>query len=226
MRIYAHRGASAERPENTLSAFQRALDIGCPGIELDVHLTLDSVPVVIHDATLDRTTTGTGDVAMITVADLRALDAGSGERVPTLAEALTLVAGSVHVDIEVKAPAAADAVVSEAARHRDLDWVMSSFDHDVLRHVRSRDAGVQLWPLAVGATDEVIATARDLGSSVIAISEAGIDVDVAEYVSRQGLACWAWTVNDPRRAAVLASWSVFGLCSDDPALLLGHGPVA
>jgi glycerophosphoryl diester phosphodiesterase len=220
MRIYAHRGASAERPENTLGAFRRALEIGSHGVELDVHLSRDGVPVVIHDGTLDRTTGGSGEVAAADLATLRTLDAGDGERIPTLGEVLALVAGRAHVDIEVKAPAAAEAVLAEAAKHHRLAWAMSSFDHDALRHVRAKDASAELWPLGIGASDDVLAAARELESPVIAISDAGIDADVNEYVQGEGLACWVWTVNDPERAAVLATWGVHGLCSDDPALLL------
>ncbi len=137
-KVYGHRGASAEFPENTLAAFRRALELGVAGIELDVHLSADGVPVVIHDETVDRTTNGEGAVAGLTVAHLRELDAGQGEYVPTLAEVLDLVGDRVHVDIEVKANAAGEAVLREV-RGRDTRWVISSFDWDVLRYVRSVD---------------------------------------------------------------------------------------
>jgi len=151
MRIYAHRGASAEQPENTLASFHRALDLGVQGIELDVHLSRDGVPVVIHDTTLDRTTDGHGEVAAFDIADLQRLDAGGGEAIPTLREVLELVSGQTHVDIEVKAGCAADAVLDEVANHHDLAGLMSSFDHDVLRYVHSAHPHVELWPLTVSA---------------------------------------------------------------------------
>lgn len=106
----AHRGASLEAPENTLAAFQRAMELGADFIELDVHQTLDGHVVVIHDETVDRTTDGSGWVGKMTLGELRGLDAGgwmdnrfAGERVPTLWEVLQLTRGQVGLAIEIKA---------------------------------------------------------------------------------------------------------------------------
>lgn len=219
-RIYAHRGASTEFPENTLPAFARAVELGADGIELDVHLSKDGVTVVIHDDTVDRTTDGTGDVSSLTAAELGALDAGGGSPVPTLADVLSLVSGKLHVDIEVKAAAAADAVLIETARHGNLEFAISSFDHDVLRHVRSVDPEVELWPLTPVISDEVIATAVALGSPQIAIYDKFLNAEIVDFVRSRGLGCWVWTVNDPDRAQSFATMGVVGLCTDDPAALL------
>lgn len=107
--IIAHRGASNWAPENTLAAFQRACALGADGIELDVTLTRDGVPVVIHDDTVDRTTNGKGAVAQMTLEEIRSLDAGSwcsaefhGEKIPTLAEVLQAIGQCGFVDIELK----------------------------------------------------------------------------------------------------------------------------
>src|SRR3954467_9018503 len=102
MLIYAHRGASAIHPENTLRAFRHALAIGADGIELDVHATADGTPVVIHDRDVERTTDGAGYVDEMPLARLETLDAGDGERVPTLAAVLELVGAAVQLDIEIK----------------------------------------------------------------------------------------------------------------------------
>src|SRR5690349_22308142 len=83
MQIYAHRGYSSAFPENTMSAFQGALDLGVYGVELDIHASADGIPVVIHDKSLDRTTNGSGLVTDRTAAELAALDAGNGQGVPT-----------------------------------------------------------------------------------------------------------------------------------------------
>lgn len=220
MRIYAHRGASAERPENTLASFLRAVEVGSDGIELDVQLSRDGVPVVIHDTMVDRTTNAIGDVASFNLSDLKALDAGDGQSIPTLTEVLDVVAGKVHVDIEVKTGLATDAVLRDVADYPALDWVMSSFDHDLLRYVRSIASHAELWPLSVAATDDALAVARSLGSPVIAISDQGIDEDIAAYIQTQGVASWVWTVNHVERAATLATWPVLGICTDNPKLLL------
>jgi len=220
-KVYAHRGASAELPENTLSAFRRALELGVEGIELDVHLSKDGVPMVIHDATVDRTTNGAGAVADLTRAELQALDAGNGERVPTLGEVLDLVGDRLHVDTEIKANAAGEAVLREV-EGRDMRWLISSFDWDVLRYVRSRRDDVVLWPLTIGATEDAIAVAKEIGAPALAIWQKAVDADVVAHLREQGLGFWPWTVNDPELAGTLVGWGAIGICTDDPARIQAH----
>jgi glycerophosphoryl diester phosphodiesterase len=105
----AHRGASGNYPENTLLAFQKALEIGVDEIELDLYLTKDGHLIIMHDSTVDRTTDGTGAISDLTLAEIKALDAGGvfgeqfrGERVPTWEEALDLVQGKVELNVHLK----------------------------------------------------------------------------------------------------------------------------
>src|SRR5579863_1834901 len=110
MEIFAHRGNSGEAPENTLAAFRQVAGVGADGVEFDVQLSRDGVPVVIHDETVDRTTDGKGAVAGLTLAQLQVLDAGkwfgaafAGERIPTLEAVLEVFRGaSIRVNIELK----------------------------------------------------------------------------------------------------------------------------
>ncbi len=222
-KIYAHRGASAELPENSLPAFARAIERGAYGIELDVHLSRDGVPVIIHDETVDRTTRGTGAVADMDLAELALLDAGNGLRIPTLDDVLNVIGDVVHVDIEVKAAVAADAVLEATSRRPALRFAVSSFNHDVLRHVRVKEADVELWPLTVGVTDEALGAAAELGSPCLAIHEGFINDDIVKYLHTRGLEAWVWTVNDPDRAAELTRLGVSGICTDDPERLLRAG---
>jgi glycerophosphoryl diester phosphodiesterase len=150
--VFGHRGDSANAPENTLAAFDRALRGGADGIELDVHISSDGVPVVIHDDWLERTTGVPGSVRNSTLADLKALDAGSwfspafaGERIPTLAEVLELCRNRGIVNIEVKSESRTpiaplcDAVIRvvEAVAHPE-QLLISSFDPRVLRRITGR----------------------------------------------------------------------------------------
>jgi len=123
-----HRGASALAPENTLAAFETAIVDGADGLEFDVRLTRDGVPIVLHDAALDRTTSGRGAVAALDLASIRRLDAGAwfgarfrGERVPTLAETLDLARGRCAVNIELKEEGG-DAVSLARAMLCDPRW--------------------------------------------------------------------------------------------------------
>src|SRR5690606_11528357 len=109
MKVTAHRGASAYAPENTMAAFEMALEMGADGIELDVQMSRDGHLVVIHDPTLERTTDGSGLVAQYTLAELRRVDAGAwfderfrGQRIPTLAEVFELVRGKALLNVELK----------------------------------------------------------------------------------------------------------------------------
>lgn len=98
----AHRGASAYEPENTLRAFERALELGADMSELDIHLSNDGELVVIHDFTVDQTTNGHGAVKDLSLAELQSLDAGKGERVPTLRQVIDLVRGRNGLYLELK----------------------------------------------------------------------------------------------------------------------------
>ncbi len=172
--VIAHRGFSACAPENTLEAFRLAIASSADRVEFDVLLTRDGVPVVIHDALLDRTTNGHGPVADLNLADLRALDAGSwfegrfaGERVPTLEETLALCAGRIPVNVEIKEESVMRGVGTqggiEAQVVSSLAWhgllgsaTVSSFDPLALERVR------RLAPLA---TCEVLFSDPDRGPS-------------------------------------------------------------
>lgn len=217
-RIYGHRGAPAEFPENTMAGFRRAMELGVYGIELDVHLSKDGVAVVCHDETLDRTTDAKGAIADYTVAELREVDAGEGEYVPTLLEVLELVGDSLHVDIEVKANAAGAAVLEDVRKVPNLRWLVSSFDWDVLRYVRNQDADADLWVLTMGATEDAIETYHDLGAGALAIWQKAVDEDVAKFLNEQSIPWWPWTVNDPDQARDMFKWGAIGICTDNPAI--------
>lgn len=149
--VVGHRGFSAEEPENTMRSFKRAADAGCDLVELDVHLSRDGVPVVIHDETLERTTDGRGRVHARTVDELRRLDAGRGERIPILEEVIEWAeTGSVGLSIEIKQPAAhLGRAPYEGIEERTLDLVrrsriagrgiLHSFHHPSVLRVR------ELW---------------------------------------------------------------------------------
>jgi glycerophosphoryl diester phosphodiesterase len=167
----AHRGYSSQYPENTLAAFNGAIDAGAHMIELDVNLSRDRQLVVIHDETVDRTTNGTGAVAAQTLSRIGRLDAGSwfdprfrGERIPTLAQVLDAVKGRVLVNIEIKPEAfeghgPADAVerqVLDLIREKSMldDVLVSSFEWLVLENLRKREPGIALGLLSDVPADE------------------------------------------------------------------------
>lgn len=220
MHIYAHRGASTDYPENTLLAFRAAIELGAYGIELDLHLSKDGVPVVIHDADVSRTTTGSGRVANLYLADIKRLDAGNGEHVPTFEEVLLLTKGKVKLDIEVKGAGAEVPALQMLRDWSHDDWAISSFDWDILRNCRRLEPDIELWPLSNGATEDAIAVAHDLACPMLALHEGFIDADIAARLRDEKLGFTAWTVNDPKRAEELRRLGAAAICTDDPALML------
>jgi glycerophosphoryl diester phosphodiesterase len=223
--LYAHRGASVEAPENTLAAFALALEAGADGIEMDIHLSADGVPVVIHDDTLERTTDGLGPVGAWTVAGLSALDAGSwfapefaGESVPTLEETLRLLGGRLRLNLEVKEPRAGLAVLKLLRAYPQADAVISSFDYGVLVQLRQAVADL---PLAVlhSSGNWRVALARAEALQACAFHPQ------ADQISRPLLAAcrclqlpvFPWTVDSASQARSLARTGVAGLFTNDPA---------
>src|SRR5215471_19656445 len=141
--VVGHRGAMGYCPENTLASFERGLELGADWIELDVHLSRDGELIVIHDETLERTTNGHGLVRERSLSELRALDAGDGQHIPTLPEVLSFArARATVVDIEIKnAPIYYEGIERAVARAvRDAQMldnvIVISFDHAAVKRVK------------------------------------------------------------------------------------------
>lgn len=216
MRMYAHRGASGRFPENTLQAFQAALDAGVYGVELDIHSSKDGVPVVIHDDLLERTTSGAGSVTGKTAAELRQLDAGNGQYVPTFEEVVALVGDRLHFDIEIKGRNCEQGVLEVLNRHSETRAAISSFDWEVLANVRALDSDIELWVLTPTVTDAAIAEAKQLRATTLAVHFQAINRSSMEKAMDAGLDLVAWTVNSQTEADRLRDLGVVAICTDDP----------
>jgi glycerophosphoryl diester phosphodiesterase len=228
----AHRGASASAPENTHAAFAAALGLGVDAIELDCQLSADGVPVVIHDETLERTTSGIGPVRAKPWAELCRLDAGGwkgaafrGERIPLLEDVLTQLDGRAVLNVEIKS--ASDVGEIEAplvalVRTRGaLPWVIfSSFHEGAVRNVRaaSADAAIGiLWDRA--PVSRSIALARELGARCIVPSVRRTTPELIAEAHAHDLGVWVWTVNELAEMRRLAGAGVDALFSDYPERL-------
>ncbi|MEE8312224.1 MAG: glycerophosphodiester phosphodiesterase family protein [Candidatus Binatia bacterium] len=227
----AHRGASGILPENTRHAFVKALDLGARVIELDVQLTRDEVPVVIHDETLDRTTNGTGLVVETDFTEIAELDAGSwfgasfvNVEVPTLDEVLRVIGSRAMVNIELKpdekrVDTLVKHVVTTVARLNCFDNVVfSSFDLYALKRLRHLVPGAQIGVLCCEREkiDEAIAFARLVKARNIHPSVPLVDTELIKKAHARGWHVWAWTANEPGEIALLAAIGVDGIFSDHP----------
>jgi glycerophosphoryl diester phosphodiesterase len=236
--VVAHRGASAVYPENTLRAFEGAIDVGADLVELDVRLTSDGVPVILHDLDVSVTTDGTGRVHELTLAEVKRLDAsrGRGERaeVPTLREALELLSGRVGVNVEIKNLPEEPAFDSpkEAAVEKTLSTlhevafsgpvVICSFNWLSIERVRDLEPSVPTGFLTVAGIDPwasltyVKAKEHSLAlPHVVALQSAGQEFVQAAHAD--GIRIGTWTVDDAGVIERLFEMGVDAVATNDPA---------
>jgi glycerophosphoryl diester phosphodiesterase len=226
--VWAHRGASALAPENTLAAFCAAEVAGADGLELDVQLSHDGVPVVLHDATLDRTSDGRGSVAELSLEELKRLDAGSwfsaafaGEKIPTLQDVLCWGGSRLRFNIEIKDSAAAQAVLGLSRSYPQALIVVSSFDHDLLHWLRSNAPQLPLaflWeqPYWAAAVERAAACAAEsFNPRYDFLSE-----ELVVNCHRRGLAVYPWTVDTVAELERCWLLGVDGVFCNDPGQIL------
>lgn len=226
----AHRGANSLAPENTLAAFRKAVELGSDGFELDVQFSKDGKLVVIHDEKVDRTTNGKGLVKDLTLAELKELDAGSWfgpeflkEKIPTLDEVLGEFHGAdLHINIEIKSgivlyPGIEKAVLAQVKERRREDSVLiSSFNHYSLADCHKLNPEVRIGILYVAGLYEPWNYARALGCYSVHPLFYGIQAEIIQGCKKEGLAIYAWTVNDPPYMAALARGGVDAIITDRP----------
>lgn len=220
--VIGHRGAAGLAPENTLDGFRRAAALGVDAVELDVH-ALDGALVVIHDDTLDRTTSGQGPLQAQSLTALRGLDAGGGQRVPLLEEVFAALPVNVGVNIELKARGTAELAVplakAELALGRDL--LISSFDLEELGHAAALGgSALKVAPLFGRWPRAGWQVARDLRAWSVNLSLRAASKRLIGEASKRGLRTLIYTVNDRPTANRLAAWEATGVFTDFPDRLI------
>lgn len=213
--VIGHRGAAGLAPENTLPGFRRAIACGVSAVELDVYV-VEGQLVVIHDATLQRTTNGSGPVMGQTLAALRALDAGDGWPVPLLSEVIAELPAGVGLNVELKGPETAGPVAAELARHTGLDSLVSSFSYPELRRFREHDAHTPVAPLFARWRPNAWRVAAGLDARAINVSRNAATRERLAEAGRRGLKTFIYTVNDLSEARRLIAWGAAGLFTDYP----------
>jgi glycerophosphoryl diester phosphodiesterase len=238
--VVAHRGASSTEPENTLTAFDAALRVGADVVELDVRLTSDGVPVILHDADVAVTTNGTGWVHELSLEQARSLDAGggSGERIPTLAEALDLVAGrDAAINLEIKNLPGEPSFDSpdESILHAALEAVersrfrgpllVSSFNWFTIERCKEAAPEVPTGFLSIALVDAhaaLVYTSQHGHDFVLpqtpSLLEAG--ADLVTQAHDQGVRVGTWVTDAEDELTTLFSWGVDAVASNDPVLAI------
>ena len=234
-RLVGHRGARGSAPENTLVSIRRAAGLGAPWVEFDVKLTADGRAILMHDDTLERTTSGRGPVAAATWEQVQALDAGAwfgpafaGERVPDLAETIALLAElglGANVEIkpcpgrEVETGAAVAAQVARLWPRSLPPAVLSSFSEAALEAAREAAPDVARSLLVTDIPPDWHARLQRLGCAGLHAGERQLLRPAVEAVKARNVPMLAYTVNAHERAELLWSWGVDCLATDWPERL-------
>ena len=215
-----HRGAAALEPENTLLSIRRAMEIGVDAVEVDVHLTRDDQVVVIHDATVDRTTDGHGDVRSFTLQEIRLLDAGKGEKIPTLKEVISLVRGKVILVIELKEKGTVEPVVG-LIRENDLfdGCAVISFWHNMVKQVKQLEPRIKTGVLLVGRPVDT-AVASGAGADALVMRYSFVDKAFVDMAHKKDLQVLIWNIDDRKLVHPFVDMGVDGIGSNDPRVLV------
>jgi glycerophosphoryl diester phosphodiesterase len=231
--IASHRGGAATAPENTLPAITAALAAGFDYVEVDVALTEDRQPVLMHDKKVDRTTDGHGRLASLTLAEVRELDAGSwfdpayaGTPVPTFAEFLdTLVAADGRAIVELKGEwdaAAADVAVTEvAARGLERRIVFASFDARTLALAAAGSDVLSRLLIVKQLPSDVVSAVAEAGARGVVVSRKAVLArpDIVDELHAVGARVVVYTLNDDTQWDAVTALGVDGIVTDDPHTL-------
>ncbi len=214
-----HRGARGHEPENTLRSIRRALELGANAVEVDVWF-VDGELLVFHDSKLERTTDGRGFVSRKSFAYLRSLDAGQGERIPTLREVFETVARRALINVELKGPRTAGAVTALVREFVTLhgwkysDFLASSFSRRELLAITDRQIPIAL--LLVRPSRLCWFNARRVHAVAVNPALRYASRTFIEEAHRRGFRVYVYTVNDPDDIARLRDWGVDGIFTDFP----------
>ncbi len=215
----AHRGASAALPENTLPAFGRAIELGADVIEADVRLTKDGEAMILHDATVDRTTSGSGPLGKLTAAQARALDAGAGAQIPLLAEVLEIARGHVRVNLDIKeveAVGPAAATVTALGMAGSVSFI--SFLPEVWEALADVNPGCPVIQLVDSAAGLASIAMGDVGTQShmagVGVPAAIVTEAMVERMHRHGQGVFAWTVDDDAEMRRLIAMGVNGIVTN------------
>ena len=236
--LMAHRGASVAAPENTLAAFRSAVALGAPMIELDVQLTADGRLVVLHDATLDRTSDGRGAVAQLTLAEVRRYrfdrshpgqyeleDVGVLE----FGEAVDFMVGhdlDLNVETKEHGPAAAEVNDLVAAILREAGWtertLVSSLNHSAMAAMKAQHPDLRTAIAFVERFDDLIGYARGCRADVLHPHHSLVDEEFVARARAAGFGINVWTVDDPVEARRVMALDIDGMMTNRPDLLIGE----
>lgn len=198
VKIVGHRGVRFIEPENTLRAVRRAIELGVDAVEIDIRATSDMNIVVIHDETLDRTTNGRGYVNKYTLSELRSLDAGKGEKIPTLNEVINEIDGKVELFIEIKDPIIVRKVVEIVSRY-DYSWMhVISFYHPIVKIVKNLLPKISTGIIISSEPVDPICLTRSANADIIIPNIRYASDRLIKMCHENNILVSGWVINDPK----------------------------
>jgi len=215
--VVAHRGASGLAPENTMAAHRVAFRTGAHMIETDVQETEDGKLVCIHDFDVNRTTNGSGAIAELSYREIKELDAGDGEKIPSLEEVLDYTRGKLKLNIELKVTDIEKKVLDFVKERKMVpDVTISSFLHGTLIATRNLDAEVSTAVLITKLRDDMISYVNELEANALNPNHKTISPVLVNDAHSNNVRIFPWTVNDAYRMQALYSMGVDGIITDFP----------
>ncbi len=221
LQVVGHRGCAGLEPENTLRAFRRALALGVDAVECDVQLTRDERLAVLHDERLERTTNGRGLLSAHTWEDLRALDAGQGERIPSLVEVLALLGGQAELLCELKGPATAGPALQVVRNMGFLERVtFTSFELGRIVEVRRLEPLAHTGGILAHPTPEALAGVREAGAAAVGVHFGSLTPELVAEAHALGLWVRAWNPDSPEDQERVLAIQPDGISTNRPDRLL------
>ncbi|TDJ04724.1 MAG: glycerophosphodiester phosphodiesterase [Deltaproteobacteria bacterium] len=220
-KFIGHRGARSESPENTLMGIKFALEQGLAGVEIDVHLSSDGELMVIHDASVNRTTGGEGLVLELNCKDLKNLDAGEGEEIPTLAEVIDLVkAHNGILFIELKASGCEQKVI-ELIKAKDFapSCILKSFNHHFIKRAKTIDPSIKAQCLMYALPINPVEIINACEADGISISTIHLDEQLVKACHKKNLFVTTWNANDHETLNKFKAMGVDYVCTDFATLI-------
>ncbi len=223
--IIAHRGASRVAPENTLKAFQIAIELHADILEFDVHQSKDGEIVIMHDGNTFRTTGYFGSISKLTLQELKKLDCGEGERIPTLVELIKIARGKVDLDCEIKARGIAEKILHILKEENMIEnTIISSFKHDILLRIQKLEPQIKLASLEPTRTEWIKSwiSIKKLLKNVIEHKFFAINPyyklvnsKFVEKAHRNKIKIFPWTVNESSSIRKLINLGVDGIITNE-----------
>lgn len=223
----AHRGFSGKYPENTMMAFRKAVDVGADGIETDLHMTSDGIIVICHDETIDRTTNGSGFIKDYTYDEIRKLDAGKGEKIPSLDELLNFMKDkNLLLNLELK-----NDVINYNNLEKDTinkiyeyglekNVIISSFNHQSMKRVKQYDSSIRTGLLYGSTICKPEEYAKQMGADALhPLFSLVMDQDVVHDIKKSGILINAYTVNREDEMKKLIGLGIDGIITNYPNIL-------